>query len=216
MSINFDINQLSADPIPQPSLAQRSVPRVSLNDTGFFGGARKSIHGETRVFEDHEIARIHQPDSTKAFSSSQIEVFFKDGKAILQQQGTRACSAACVAMLILDKGGIPNWQQVRSTNLGNTEMMKFSLQKAQLKPIQTNLSRDQSPLSTLQSLIEKNGSAIVEIISQSFGGHVVIADQVSPDLKEIRIRDPYHGWMIDVEAKAYLSYWQSRNVLQVK
>lgn len=40
----------------------------------------------------------------------------------------------------------------------------------------------------------------------SSGFHYIVIDAISDDLKSVRIRDPYHGWEIDVRAEAFIKH----------
>ena len=42
-------------------------------------------------------------------------------------------------------------------------------------------------------------------------------DDVSEDLQQVRLRDPYHGWEITVSAKAFQSRWKgNQKIIQIE
>ncbi|HAB99897.1 MAG TPA: hypothetical protein DCE71_08755 [Parachlamydiales bacterium] len=107
--------------------------------------------------------------------------FTENQKLILLQQATRGCTAACVAMLILENLNTLSEQhmlELSRTNLGDRLSMCRLLQKAGLTPV----VKYDIPLDCLQQTIQENGPAIASI-----RGHVVIVDEVTESF--VRIRD---------------------------
>ncbi len=140
--------------------------------------------------------------------------YTKHGKAIIQQQGVRGCTAATAAMLIMDNCTEDNIKvdvnALRTRNIGNDDYQLQDIEKAGFTPEMNQASN----LFELRNLIIKNDSAIVTVCGR-IGGHVIIVDEISEDLSQIRLRDPYHGWEITVTKDAFLNEWRGGNVIQI-
>ncbi|MCX6990679.1 MAG: hypothetical protein NTX49_06435 [Chlamydiae bacterium] len=181
----------------------RRYPPISYTDTIVYrDGGVVSAHGKTSIFKDDEIRAIHGVVRHQSVGGSDVVAdFTKRGKAIIQQQATRGCTAAVTAMLILDNDRAPNIRELSNRNLGNQEVMFRDLKDAGLTPATTSYSN----LVELKSRLESCGSLICSMGFPS-GGHVIVVDEVSDDLSTVRVRDPYHGWEITVDADAFKKY----------
>lgn len=188
----------------------RAIPPVSIMDTQRAPGV--SVHGTTELFKDNEIVeKLDIIRREKIVMDSKVFVSYtKHGKAIIQQQATRGCTAATAAMLIVDHGKQPDLQVLRMRNLGNDENQVRDIKAAGLNPVINTANT----LKELQNLIQKNGSAVVTVIEDA-GFHVVVVDAVSADFSKIRLRDPYHGWEITVTQKAFLREWNKGRAIQI-
>lgn len=71
-----------------------------------------------------------------------------------------------------------------------------------------------SDLSELRDLLKVSGSCICWS-GGDIGGHVIVVDEVSDDLSQIRLRDPYHGWEITVTAEAFKRVSAGTRVIHV-
>lgn len=202
---------------------QRKFPPISTVDTIIMpkGKGIQSIHGTANVFHDNEI--VEKLDIIKSEKLGVVVGGFMDdqvvyaeytthGKAIIQQQATRGCTAAVTAMLIMDHNIIPNLTSLSSRNLGNEETMLMDIRKAGLTP----LGGRANSLKELREKILKNGSCVTWITGREFGGHVVVVDDVSKDLSRVRLRDPYHGWEITVTSAAFLIVWTDQRTIVVE
>lgn len=94
------------------------------------------------------------------------------------------------------------------------EDIQQDIRKAGFKPMVTSL--ESNSLKTLRDQLLEYGSAIVSIIDPQAGCHSIIVDEVSKDLKQVRLRDPYHGWKITVSAEAFQSRWKGQTVIQIE
>ncbi|PWU15185.1 MAG: hypothetical protein C5B45_03070 [Chlamydiae bacterium] len=110
-------------------------------------------------------------------------------------------------MLIKDQGGKPNFPTLQERNLGNEEDIKQDIRSAGFNPIIISLASNS--LEVLRKQLLKSGSAIVSLMDPQAKGHSIVVDEVSEDLSQIRLRDPYHGWEITVSAEAFQSRWTS-------
>lgn len=195
----------------QRVLQSRTTPRAGSCDTVIGPPSNlQSIHGEGKLFEDQEIIEKLEVIKRVELESEIYASYTKHGKAIVQQQATRGCTAATAAMLIMDNGGNPDCLALQTRNLGSDEAQLGDIQKAGLKGIKNSANN----LSELRNLIIQNDSCIVSV-SESLGNHVIIVDAVSQDLSQVRLRDPYHGWEITVTREAFLKEWNGGKAIQI-
>ena len=177
----------------------RRIPPLSPIDTLIRGAG---AHGTATVFEDSEIKAIHGVVRHQSLGGNGVIAdFTKRGKAIIQQQATRGCTAAVTAMLIMDNGRAPNLWELISRNLGDDDVMFRDLRNAGLSPATAPYRN----LEELKSSLESCGSLICSMSFPS-GGHVIVVDAVSDDFSTVRVREPYHGWEISVRADAFKKY----------
>ncbi|QDQ26288.1 hypothetical protein FNU76_07895 [Chitinimonas arctica] len=182
----------------------RKYPPMSLCDT-----MCKRSWGENDLFSDDEIIAKSDIIKQVVISNEYHEVpvlYTAHGKPIIQQQAARGCTAAVTAMLIMEHGKEPDVGALVSRNLGNSDLQACDIKKAGLLPIK-NTVKD---LKELKTAIDENGPAIV-VLHDKLGGHVVVADDVSADLAEVRLRDPHHGWEITVGVDAFIAEWEITN-----
>lgn len=188
---------------------KRRKPPRSLVDTIGKAGRDKEIV----FFSDDVIVEKLPICKRENIGESVFAYFTQHGKAIIQQQAIRGCTAAVTAMLIMDHQKRPNLTKLTQRNLGDDDLQAMDLREADLKPILNKAPN----LKTLRELLLKNGSAIVHVYGKEIGAHVIIVDEISQDLSKVRIRDPYHGWEITVTAEAFLEKWTSNeNIIQVE
>lgn len=173
---------------------ERSYPPIGALE----GTVTKKLPDGTRVivsefphglaFQDHEIKRVivkHLPDPEIART--------QDGKVVIQQQGARGCTTACTTMLLADHGKPIEWELLQFADLGDNDAMIREIKKGELQEIETNVTS----MEELRTAILKDGPAIVTV-NLGFGGHVIIVDDISADFKTAILRDPYHGWQIEI------------------
>jgi hypothetical protein len=201
----------------------RSYPPISPYDTLIVDkvtGKQDSVHGKVLIFRNSEITKVYNITHRELLGNRRestlttrlIPVYIeytKNNKPIIQQQATRGCTAAAVAMLLKEHKKDLDFYSLRSANLGTTEKMVRWILARQLKPVVTHISK----LSALIPLINRNGSAIISL-SGDFGGHVVVLDYL--DQTSARLRDPYHGWEISVPRSILESYFTKDDVIQIE
>jgi hypothetical protein len=191
---------------------KRKIPPVSFHDT-VRPVSLVSVHGTGELFLDCEIVEKLDIVRVEVIKDSLIYAYYtRNGKAIIQQQGTRACTAATAAMLIMDNGGTPDVSQLKSRNLGLDVDILRDLETARLGFIRQTV--DTNDLEWLRNLIRRGGSCIVSLTG-SLGQHSIVVDEVSDDLATVRLRDPYHGWEITVTREAFLKEWKGGKAIQV-
>ncbi|MGO0305698.1 cysteine peptidase family C39 domain-containing protein [Endozoicomonas acroporae] len=180
-----------------------------LRNISFYGA-----HGYMLSFLDHEILKVHQPIRTEFIKESEkfksVEVKYTcNERPIIQQQATRGCTYAAAAMLMHQHHRTFSVSALKSTNLGNDRLIRRTLSTAGLTPIKTRCSN----LEKLANAVYKRGSAIVSVGRCKSGGHVIIVDAVTDT--SVLIRDPYHGWEIEISRDAFENSWV-RDAIQVK
>lgn len=162
----------------------------------------EGAHGYGNSYSDKDILKVHKVTKSITVTDSQNTLkicYTKHNKPIIQQQATRGCTAAVTAMLIYEKRQSVDINKLNIRNLGNDSDQEHDIKAAGLTPLTSKCSS----LEELKRLIEKDGSAIVSV--SSIGGHVIVVDEVLDD--RVRIRDPYHGWEVDLKKEAFLLSW---------
>lgn len=188
------------------TVQQRRIPICGGQDHIDFSTG-KSRGPEQLYFQDDQIISkksIVKKDllQIKDFPSNPqvykwIQIIFTDNlKPIIIQQGSLASLGAAAAMLILDHRSEFNTSILETRGREFSELSRF-IKRAGLTPIQHEFTT----LNKLKKDILDNGSAAL-LINQF---HVIVVDHISENLKEVRLRDPYHGWEITVDAFAFFS-----------
>ena len=170
-------------------------------------------HGFMLSFLDHEILEVHQLTENKStglpLTSKSIEVKYTLNKRpVIQQQAARGCSYATAAMLILQHNGNFSVSDLLTSNIRSDKSILMALSKAGLSPFKSRFAN----IGGLTHAVNQYGSAIVPVDLES-GIHFVIVDEVKDT--SVLIRDPYHGWEVDVLRNAFETYWE-KEAIQVK
>ena len=201
----------------------------------------RGAHGYGLSYPDYAILKRYYPVKPMTQTFNGIEVkYSQNNKPIIRQAATRGCTAAATAMLICEHKKNVNLAYLKSRNLGDDEDMITDIQRAGLRPILTpcnTLMADRNTshgyfgrisnalytiynriqcnsLDKLKEAIKNNGSAIL-CVDKGIGGHVVVVDHITNT--HVRIRDPYHGWEIDVSRKDFQESWQKcSNIIQIQ
>jgi hypothetical protein len=172
------------------------------------GISKQGAHGYANSFQDEEILHIYPVIRQENFKDIPVR-YTANNKPIIMQQATRGCTAAVTAMLIYEQTKQFDEHDVLYRNLGNDADKQRDFEKAKVPFITTECFS----IEELQSQIIKNGSAIVSV--DSCGAHVILVDEITE--KSVRIRDPYHGWEIDIKRSAFEACWSKENrIFQVK
>ncbi len=128
------------------------------------------------------------------------------GRHVLGQIGFQGCTAACTAMLILDRGGAVDLRTLFERGSAQTEAKLRDLTHAGLRAANTSLKRNTAQ-EVLPRVIKRYGPVIASL-NLAIGNHCVVVDAI--DKKEAVLRDPFHGWMIAVKVDAFWQYfWRS-------
>lgn len=166
------------------------------------GISKQGVHGYANSFQDEEILQVYPLIRQENFKDIPVR-YTANNKPIIMQQATRGCTAAAAAMLIYEQTKQFDEHEVLFRNLGNDTDFEHDFKKANVPFITTECFS----IEELQSQIKKNGSAIVSV--DSCGAHVILVDEITE--KCVRIRDPYHGWEIDIKRSAFEAYWSKGN-----
>ena len=165
-------------------------------------------HGYGNSYRDKDILRVYPEVSSKEEGALCIK-YTANNKPVISQQATRGCTAAASAMLIYENGGRINLEDLFERNLGDDRDLEEDIQRGGLKAKFTMCEQ----IEDLEALLSQDGSAIVKV-NAGMGGHVVVVDAISQEA--VRLRDPYHGWEVDIDKAAFEVSWSKKNeVLQV-
>lgn len=142
-----------------------------------------------KVFEENEIIKVHQLRNAHHNLGTGVVRCGLQFKNVILQQGTTSCTQAVTAMLLLDNNKSIDEFNLSGTHGSNHNIIQ-DLEEKGLKP------SEYSP----QHIKEIKKPSIVTLNIDG-NGHVVIVDDIKKDA--VTIRDPYHGWMVDVDKKAF-------------
>jgi len=151
-----------------------------------------NCYSDTDIMHEHKITR------TEDIKGLTIQ-YTEHGNPIIQQQETGSCAAAVDAMLIYENNKKIN----HSLSQHSADIMDRTdnIKRANLTPLTSKCNS----LEELQQLLKENGSAIVIVkvrgVNVRGGDYGVIVDAITD--RSIRIRDPYHGWEVDIKRKAF-------------
>ncbi|MDN3506853.1 MAG: hypothetical protein P0S96_06455 [Simkaniaceae bacterium] len=186
-----------------------------------------SIYGNPDLVKEEDILTVHPVkyltnpfDKTcKNVSSIKEQVeqalgITKSGEHVLLQQATRSCVPTCIAMLILDRGGSPNYEAIENTDLANDSQAFDWISEAGYKPMLTKLNKEKIT-QHLAALIKEHGSGKLGIDHPDAGFHAVVLDAISLEDQTAQIRDPYHGWKITITLDTLLKM-NPEDFIQIK
>lgn len=163
-------------------------------------------HGYSLSYHDADILEVNKPETILDIEKINVK-YTHNNRPVIQQQATRGCSYAVVAMLLHQHQRTFSVELLRTTNLRDKDFIIKSLSSAGLTALISSLQ-------TLEDLTEatgRYGSAIVTVCSAG-GWHSVIVDEVTVNF--VLIRDPYHGWEVKIRREAFLKSWQ-KDTIQV-
>lgn len=190
----------------------RSYPSASI--------VERQERQEGYLFESDEILEIHPFSGTietKEIGTHQVVINFNEkGLPIIAQHGQSGCSAAASYMLLKEHGKDLDLQKFFTRPISSYKSIMNDLKE--LNP-QYKVLDEEGALDRLKRLKQEllaSGSAITSIDDEGdkgIGSHVVVVDEVSEDLKYIRLRDPFHGWDVTVPAKAFIERFGKNNYI---
>ena len=177
----------------------RRYPPGSITDT-ILGGRYKNdlSNSSLALFKTNEILSV----ITSPYEKTKVTPY---GTHLVPQVGMRGCSAACTEMLVLDHGGDADSEYLRTSNLGNSRSIIDRLAKAGLKAVETKFD-GQNVVFTLQEALKQHGPLILTIgnlgpnakMCGDIAGHDLILDKIIPARNSAIVRDPFHGWQVEV------------------
>jgi hypothetical protein len=123
----------------------------------------------------------------------------KEGKHVILQQAAASCVPSSVAMLVLDHGGKPNYNEIRDTHYAKDEDAVRWFKEAGFATTTTQLSSSSDRLKTLNTQLKEHGPGILAVYEYpGIGSHEIVLDAIDFSKKTATIRDPFHGWQIDI------------------
>jgi hypothetical protein len=196
----------------------RRYPRVSHLDT-----PRKKQRTQpkfSKCFRDDEIIEI-LADTAGRGTQSAHTVHFRLSPAIsgvrlnqlhiLQQSASKGCGPAVYTMRALDLGNPESGQRMQHiSQLTNSDDLKryfenegLTVKIDQVKngKVATSEAEGQDILDYLSERIPVEGPVITSITDHEIDGHWIIVDEVTEN--DLKIRDPFHGWMIRVTRESF-------------
>lgn len=186
------------------------------------------IKADAKSFPDNAIFQVNDPVRIEEviLDGSPFQFYYTHNqKAILIQDAPEGCTAGVSAMLIMDNGGKPKAVDIKNRKASTYEQIIEDIRNAGLEPLSTPVLDLQRSLKLLRQAIQAHGSAYVSSLSNENAatGHAIIVDEISEDLKKVRIRDPWHGWECIVSGDVFKEYWNNatdrwdkRHIVQVK
>ncbi len=159
------------------------------------------------IVPDDQILTIHRCTSVKpltqkasSFSSMLFAGITEDDRHIIQQPGVRACVPTAIAMLLLDNGV----QELDTSRLFNVSLSEIENEESLMteygfKAVKLEIETAE----TLHNTITKSGSLL--FTTNLCGGHQMIVDRIDLEKNRATVRDPWHGWSIDVSVDYFMT-----------
>ena len=180
-----------------------SRPRACLATTG-------DVFFQSAILVLHPVKKFVMPfkdDPTIAVS------LYEDSKHVIMQTAIAGCSAAVAAMLSMDKGKIFPLKVLQSRSAETSEQIEkdllslgFTAKKTDLKDLKTGSCLD---IRKLDDLIFRYGPAIVRILeAYSDIAHFIIVDAISFKENTVTVRDPWHGYLMDIDLDVFVIQWK--------
>lgn len=166
------------------------------------------------LFADPEILKISRIKAHEFLAGPEAFMIKKStsehGKTVFQQESPKTCHNTCYAMLLADLNLPLDLEALSDVYLTHPGLQDVELIQETLHvPVQGQ----RGFLEKLQIKIQQNGPVIFYTTDGDFhstgdgkhriGRHYFICDQVSDDMQTVRIRDPWHGWEIILDAKIF-------------
>ena len=203
--------------IRDPSSASEMIIRLEFLSRSFVGGEiiqarRHRLYPQNfniksylpKVCYRHKVDLFKEEDIAKVFNIA-YEEEYEEGffvyytgnkKALIQEQAIQGSFAAAASMLLLDKDMIPNYAYLFKS--GNENFIHEMLTNFDLHIEDIHYSCD---LDYLTGIVER-GSVIAILNGQGGSKHAVLLDSIFDN--RVRLRDPHHGWEIEVYFKSFL------------
>lgn len=137
---------------------------------------------------------------------------------VIAQAEHKSCTGTAVSMLLADRGSrsVIDYRNldvdgyISEITRRGFEPIAHCLAPSAIRPHDPNIPfiavEDESQkLLELKRLTDLYGAAIVTVqgLKSEIGNHALIIDRVADDLSAVTLRDPWHGWCIDVTAEAF-------------
>lgn len=166
------------------------------------------------VFHSHEIVRGYNPSGISIPYSESLDTIvyhFPGNRHIIFQQAANGCTAGASCMLALDHGKRVNIDVMRVRQPSPITQSELDLLDAGLN-LDTTLgeqlydvqARSFSKMKLAIDLVTK-GPCVTAIQDNGANvGHAIVLDAINLQDNTATIRDPWHGWMIDVNLDALI------------
>lgn len=193
LELNNNGMQIIEDEQP-PSKYDRTYPPFSPCDTIEIipGRSIKSAYPKFLCFQDKEIAAIRY----RALQPPEV-MKNERGKTMLQQQSTNGDAAACIEMLLSDRGLPIDWSYMQGSSFECTRDIIQRIQNKGFSPVVDNV-----PLTMIQRILDSYGSALIRLDCH-YNAHMVVLDKIDYQNSLAYIREPYHGWAIAVKLQPF-------------
>lgn len=158
--------------------------------------------GKVDFFHDREILDIFPVQRTERVGGVDIG-YLEDGRSVVQQQARRGSSAGVSTMLSADHGGKINAHRLWNRSAADESQVLSNLQGV---TDHTPVTARPGTIEALAEQLDKHGSAVVSVNGE-IGKHFIIVDEIDLKAHTVTLRDPYHGWAIQVPLVAFTSRW---------
>lgn len=174
--------------------------------------------GEQEIFfEENEILKkeeIQKGEILAKFEKNFIPIFYTMyNKSILLQQFSYGSFEASLAMLLLDERVKIDVQLFKEPT--TLDDFNLKINNWGLTAFYTNIKIGSAEqyLKLLQDAINQQGSLIVNLNQED---RSIVIDEISVDLKSVRLRDPSHGWEITISSEALMKRKPNPMFVQLK
>jgi len=209
------------------AVSVRDYPRGSPLDTIVIMPGEQVRHLKDSsgflVFQNREVVRVNlraEGEFPRAVGELPVGVT-DDGRHVIQQTGMQGCVGAATNMILMDFGRKPDMARQYSSHFDNDGEILRTLNNAGLHGEVITLPRmrrapageaatedDHAALlaqvETLERVTRAGQGGVLLSLSSEVGGHEVVLDAFSFAENRATIRDPLHGWSIDVPPAAVL------------
>ncbi len=148
----------------------------------------------------HQVSKDPIPAQYRHPPSTLLWYGIKGRKHIYQQAGKKTDVAACAGMLLLDHGKDIPRTFGSNANLGKMEGLIPDLGSyglsAEIRYIDRGVKKE-AMIDSLRKIQNDYGSIILSIDCELYR-HAIILDEINTDRGTATIRDPYHGWIIEI------------------
>jgi hypothetical protein len=220
------IDRCRSDAATVRAVALREYPRGSYVDTVCLETGKGSTYLKDSsgylIFQNREILRVNlRPveEFPQLYKDLPVGIT-DDGHHVIQQSGMQGCVGAATNMILMDFNRPPDLNHQYTSHFDNDETIVSVVQRAGLRAQVVALptlytagaaARDQAgrlEVSALQARsleeLTSHGKGVLLSLSSEIGGHQVVLDRFSTVTGRATVRDPLHGWSIDVEHTAVL------------
>ena len=162
-------------------------------------------------FPDKSILRVNEFNriEAKQIEGVHFEFYYtKNNKVSIMQANVNGCTAGASAMLIVDNGKLPKAADMVNRTGANYAEVAQDIRNAGLEPLIIPVASYGRSLQKLKEQIEQHGPAYIRIKEpHATCGHAIVVDEISSDLKKVRIRDTGHAWEIILDGEVFKAGW---------